>query len=90
MNLPPGHPAHVNPVAREMVNPSRAQVHQSLQQTASRQGVYEETRMAAANAMAQQFKSKLQQATVQADPNALMNLRTIAAKPDLVQNLGMA
>lgn len=86
-----GAPAYGNTNAQELAEGSTAgQIRQSLQQAASQERVREETRRVAANAMAQRFKSELQQATVQADPNALRNLRTIAAQPDLVQNLGMA
>jgi hypothetical protein len=86
-NLPRGHAAYVNPVARELVNPADAQFKQSMQQAASQQGVREEAREAAANALAQHYKSSLQQMVGAA---GVPNLAMIKDNPDLVRNLGMA
>lgn len=82
-----GAPAHGNPVAAEMVNPAEAQVKQSLQQTQTQQAVRGEAAQVAANNLAMQYKSRLQQAV---GPEGLPGLSAIAANPDLVGNLGLA
>lgn len=85
-NLPPGHAAYVNPIAREMVNPAQAQLQQSVQQAASQQGVRMEAQQAAANALAQSYKSALQRMV---GAPGVPNLIAIKDNPDLVRNLGM-
>jgi hypothetical protein len=93
-NLPPNMPAHFNPVAAELkAGPAPAQVQQSLQQEATRQGVRNEAREAAANALAQRAKKAVQLAVLQqgsGDPRStLPGLTTIADRPELLNNIGL-
>jgi len=93
-NLPPNLPAHFNPVAAELkAGPGPAQVQQSLQQEATRQGVREEAREAAANALVQRAKKAVQLAVVQqgsGDPRDILpGLTTIADRPELLNNIGL-
>jgi hypothetical protein len=93
-NLPPGLPAHFNPVAAELkAGPAPAQMQQSLQQEATRQDVRNEAREAAANALVQRAKKAVQLAVLQqgsGDPRAtLPGLTTIADRPELLNNIGL-
>jgi hypothetical protein len=93
-NLPPNLPARFNPVAAELeAGPARAQVQQSLQQEATRQGVREEAREVAANALVQRAKKAVQLAVVQqgsGDPrDTLPGLTAIADRPELLNNIGL-
>ena len=81
-----GAPAHGNPVAAEMVNPAEAQVKQSLQQTQTQQAVRGEAAQVAANNLAMQYKSRLQQAV---GPEGLPGLAAIAANRGITENLGL-
>jgi hypothetical protein len=101
MNAPPntkiagglafqGQPAYSNPVAREMIDPSQAQVAQSLQQTqqgAAQNQLTQSAQMASAMALA--AKRALQERAAQ-DPAALTGMRAIAMNPDILANTGLA
>jgi hypothetical protein len=93
-NLPPNLPAHFNPVATQLrAGTAVAQVQQSLQQEETRQGVREEAREVAANALVQRAKKAVQLAVVQqgsGDPrDTLPGLTAIADRPELLNNIGL-
>jgi len=95
MNAPPntripgglafqGQPAYSNPVAREMINPSQAQVDQSLQQEATRQVTRAEEQAAG---MLAEAKLKLQRLTLAHNPKALPGLGGL--DPNVLANTGL-
>ena len=95
MNAPPntkiagglafqGQPAYNNPVAREMINPSQAQVDQSLQQEATRQVTRAEEQAAG---MVAEAKLKLQRLALARNPKALPGLERL--DPDVLANTGL-
>lgn len=93
-NLPPNLPAHFNPVAAELkAGPAPAQIQQSLQQEATRQGVLGEAQVAAANALAQRAKKAVHLSVLQqgsGDPRDILpGLTTIADRPELLNNIGL-
>jgi hypothetical protein len=79
-----GQPAHGNTVAREMINPSQAQVDQSLQQEATRQVTRAEEQAAG---MVAEAKLKLQRLALARNPKALPGLGRL--DPDVLANTGL-
>jgi len=98
MNAPPntkiagglafqGQPAYNNPVAREMINPSQAQVDQSLQQEATRQVTRAEEQAAG---MLAEAKLKLQRLAIEGNSDALPGMQKLFKRgKEILMNTGL-